>query len=150
MLHTYNRRYSDYAVRYLLCPEQQQSGAWHLHGLMTGIRPDHLYINRNGYYSWKQYDRFGFLSLSRVKTVDGVARYITKYVTKETGKGIERNKHSFYCSKGLKRSVVLARGQVDTRGIAYDFEHEKLCRVKNLNGKNSIDLFLSELTLQDC
>ena len=150
MLRNYNKRFPDYAVRYLLVPEQQKSGAWHLHGLLTGICPDHLYLNRNGYRSWKQYDRFGFLSLDEVKTVEGVARYITKYVTKETGKGIDRNKHSFYCSKGLKKSVVLGRGQFDTRGIAYDFQHEKLCKVKNLNGQNSIDLFLSGLTLRDC
>lgn len=145
-LQNYNIRNSDYKVKYLLIPEQHDDGAWHLHGLLKGINPKDIVINSNGYLEWRQYrKKFGYMSFEDIRSVYRVAGYITKYVNKATGEHIAYCKHSYYCSKGLKRAEELFRGHFDTDLIDWDYTHENLTK-----GKVYSDLeFLQLLTISD-
>lgn len=78
------RRLHGCDFRYLLIPEMHRDGAWHMHGLVAGLRESAFEFNANGYLDYPPYrDRFGFISLSRVRVPEAVARYITKYVSKD-------------------------------------------------------------------
>lgn len=117
-------------IWYLLVPEKHKDGAYHLHGLVSGILPKHLERNRFGYLDFPLYrERFGFISMSPVRDHEAVSKYITKYVTKEFLDS-EKGANSYYCSKGLKRSEVLYRvPDVDHTVFTWDYEHpEGFCR----------------------
>lgn len=112
-------------IKYLLIPEQHKDGAWHMHGLMKGI-PDKWLTRFSAtenvpadlvekkYYNWALYaEKFGYVSFGRIKNLEGVSNYITKYITKDllqTPVGL--NKHLYLCSKGLKRAKTIVKGNV--------------------------------------
>jgi len=104
----YNRKYKT-CLKYLLIPEQHKDGAWHMHGLMNGLHPDSLVINEHGYLDMPFYrDRFGYISLSPIKSPKKIASYITKYVAKALqATAIDLCKHSFYSSQGLKGAELI-------------------------------------------
>lgn len=124
-LNNYNYRRASASVRYLLIPEPHQDGAWHLHGLVSGIPEgdlrqfqldEHLPANirkelAKGHqvFQWMSYDRkFGYCTLSPIRSTDAVSKYITKYVTKELGSSVkELNAHLYYRSQGLKQKELL-------------------------------------------
>ncbi len=107
------RRVHGLDIQYLLIPERHSDGAWHMHGLMKGIPEEHLHINGNGYLDWKAYkDRFGWISLDKVRNKEAVSKYITKYITKEQfGKSMnEKHKKLYYVTRGLKQAEVIEKG----------------------------------------
>lgn len=112
-------------ISYVLIPEQHKDGAWHMHGLISGILSKHLETNKNGYLDFPMYARkFGFCSLSSIKNHEAVCKYITKYVTKEL---FSRScgERCYYCSKGLKKAELLFRLEdCNPDFIKWDFEHE--------------------------
>lgn len=136
-----------YNIKFLLIPEQHNDGAWHMHGLMSGIpvnrvlpfTVDHClpeYINsklqrgENIYY-WDTYrEKFGFCVMERIKNIYRVSAYITKYICKDLDKSIqELNEHLYYCSRGLKRSEEICKGYIDMPtidNINFEFENEYL------------------------
>lgn len=124
-LNNYNYRREGAAVRYLLIPEPHQDGAWHLHGLVSGIPeadlrqfqpdehlPSHILkelSKGHQVFQWTAYDKkFGYCTLSPIRSTDAVSKYITKYVTKELGSSVkELNAHLYYRSQGLKQKELL-------------------------------------------
>lgn len=124
-INNYNNRNPSAAVRYLLLPEQHQDGAWHLHGLISGIPEDDLrqfrldeklpisihkeLIKGHQVLQWTAYDeKFGFCTLSPIRSADAVSKYITKYVTKELGNAVkELNAHLYYRSQGLRQKELV-------------------------------------------
>ena len=132
-LHSFNRRRSpENKVVYLLIPEKHKDGAWHMHGLIYGLQEADLYINGNGYLGWKAYEeRFGYISLGKVKSKDKVSSYITKYVTKDMDKNVkELGGHLYYASKGLQTAQELYRGHAELL-CPWDWEHpDGYCRIK--------------------
>ena len=120
-----NQRRNGGALRYLLIPEQHKDGAWHMHGLFAGIPQDAVSINQYGYYEWGAYSRkFGFMSMSAVRDSRAVARYITKYITKDFGgAGREKGEQLYFASRGLRRRELLAEGAL-LAGPAWTFENE--------------------------
>ena len=124
-LNNYNNRKTSAAVRYLLIPEPHKDGAWHLHGLVSGIPeadlrqfqldehlPDHIrkeLSKGHQVFQWMPYDKkFGYCTLSPIRSTDAVSKYITKYVTKELGSSVkELNAHLYYRSQGLKQKELL-------------------------------------------
>lgn len=102
MVRNLNRK-DGYDIKYLLVPEQHKDGAWHLHGFVRGIHADDLVRNRFGYLEWKSHARrFGFTSLSPIKSHEACSRYITKYVSKDWSEGMLRSgAHLFCASQGL-------------------------------------------------
>lgn len=112
-------------IRYLLIPEQHKDGAWHMHGLFSGIPREMLRpftaaenipvkLYRDGYFDWPTYrKRFGFVSLGPVRDATATAFYVTKYVTKELfTASVGLNKHIFFCSQGLKRAEEILRAPI--------------------------------------
>lgn len=113
-------------IKYILIPELHKDGAWHMHGLITGVLDKHLVVNENGYLDWVQYSKkFGYMSLDRVRDKNKVSSYITKYVTKELACSIkELNAHLYYCSKGLKVAEEIKKGTLLADNIPFDFEND--------------------------
>jgi len=61
---------------------------------------------------------FGYTTLEPIRSKEGVAVYITKYITKTIDSpAVGLNNHLYYCSKGLKRATEELRGY-----LAKDFE----------------------------
>ena len=142
----YNRLYPDGAVTYLLIPEQHQDGAWHVHGLLKGIKPEHLVFNKNSYLTWKQYDKaFGYMSISRIRHKERIASYITKYIGKSIGKTqIAKGRRSFYHSMGLKKAEKIAEfSDVDgalINSLDWDFEQKDgYCKTKMIKDVSEIE-----------
>lgn len=111
-------------IRYILIPESHKDGAWHMHGLVSGILPKHLETNSKGYLDFPLYvKRFGFCSLGRIKSYEAVSKYITKYITKSFASA-NPGQPLYYCSKGLNRSsVVCTFDNVADAGINWDYVH---------------------------
>ena len=80
-------------VQYLLIPEHHKDGAWHIHGLLSGLPgkvlerfhpPAPWKLVNSEYQNWPDYQqKFGFCSLGPVKHPIATAFYITKYVSKD-------------------------------------------------------------------
>lgn len=109
----YNKKYKC-SLKYIIIPERHKSGAWHAHGLLSGLAPDSLIINEHGYLDLPYYRaRFGFISLSRIRDNKKTANYVTKYITKDsaaTADTMQKNAHLFYASRGLKGRDILWQG----------------------------------------
>lgn len=104
----YNKKYGVH-LKYLLVPEQHKNGAWHMHGLLHDVSPQSVMRNSHGYLDMPYYaNRFGFISLDLIKDQHKCSSYITKYVTKDTGKGVAVSKHLFYHSRGLEHAEEMA------------------------------------------
>lgn len=99
----FNRDYKAH-VRYLVVPEQHKNGAYHAHGLLSGIPAGALQVNEHGHLDWPRYRaRFGFISLEPVRDRLATAAYITKYVSKDLDStSHEKGEHLFYASRGLE------------------------------------------------
>lgn len=146
-LQNYNYRHAGAAVRYLLIPEEHKDGACHLHGLLSGVPaadlrlfqsdeclPTHI-LNElskgHEVYQWKPYDKkFGYCTLSPIRSTEAVSKYITKYITKELGNSIkELNAHMYYHSQGLQqKELVYSAADCILSDPDYDGEY---CKIKN-------------------
>lgn len=102
-------------VQYLLIPEHHKDGAWHIHGLLSGLpdgalrrfrRPEPWKLVDSDYMNWPDYQqKFGFCSLGPVKHPVGTAFYITKYVSKDLSlRGKDVGKHLYFHSRPLKKA----------------------------------------------
>lgn len=104
----YNKKFGVH-LKYLLVPEQHKNGAWHMHGLLHDVSPQSVTRNSHGYLDMPYYaNRFGFISLDPIRDQNKCSSYITKYVTKDTGKGVAVSKHLFYHSRGLEKAEEMA------------------------------------------
>lgn len=119
----YNKKFGV-KLEYLIIPEQHKDGAWHAHGLVKGIAPQSIVVNKHGYYDMPYYaQRFGFMNFSTIKSRERCASYITKYVTKDvtsTARAIGRGTHMFYHSRGLREKEIIWTGFGDFNA---DFEN---------------------------
>lgn len=109
-IQNYNKKFGT-KLQYLIIPEQHKDGAWHAHGLLRGVAPDSLCKNEHGYLDLPYYrNRFGYISLGRVKSHERCASYITKYISKDvksTSEHMKKGAHLFYASRGLKGKEIL-------------------------------------------
>lgn len=103
---------------YLLIMEQHKDGAWHFHGLFNDIagltitearspKTKRLLKTKDGkqIYNVKDFESIGFTETTYVADTVAVAKYITKYITKEMEWNYP-NKKKYLCSKGLNRATV--------------------------------------------
>lgn len=155
-----NQRRKGIDINYLLIPEQHKDGAWHMHGLITGLRDKDIRqftleedipkkmkkMIKNGrqLYDIPAYrKKFGFVSIERVKSKESVAKYITKYISKALQADLKREKEKnlYYRSKGLKTSYTLLEGALPTAMLEEaTFQGKKFDYVK-LKDMNSQDLY---------
>lgn len=104
---------------YLLIPERHKKGAWHIHGMLSGIPQSELQsfsdsapvsLRSGGFLNWSAYqERYGFCSLAPVR--DGVAAsfYILKYIGKDMqGRSSDLGQHLYFHSHGLKKAFKVA------------------------------------------
>lgn len=128
----YNKKF-DTKLKYLLIPEYHKDGAIHLHGLLNDISPNSLVKNEYSYLDLPYYkNRFGYLSLSKIRSQERVSRYITKYITKQFDCG-ELNKRLFVSSHGLKSSELIHSGFCSS-GYEFQFEND-FCKLSWLSAK---------------
>lgn len=151
-------------VQYLLIPEKHANGAYHMHGLLKGIKekdkrlftlkdniPEKIKnMIRDGrmIYNWVPYaNKFGWVTLEKVRKVEAVSRYITKYIKKSVGTTvIELNKKSYYCSRGLKKAEVIKKGTFPTlpeNAPKFNYENDYI-RIMDLN-KEDLEQLLALL-----
>lgn len=86
----------NHDFKYLVITEKHKDGAFHFHGLFSGLD---LYCNQYNYFSNYDLDELGFNSFSVIKDYNKCCNYITKYITKDCVK----NSHNqlYIRSKGL-------------------------------------------------
>lgn len=124
---------SSPALSYLVVPERHKDGAWHFHGLFSGILDD--YMIWSGKYVIKRFKtasgrarfvrtnekiyqigkyKLGWMTATRVKDKERVTSYITKYITKEMLAGLYGRKR-YWCSRNLLKpeEEVFTLDQVD-------------------------------------
>jgi len=116
-------------TQYLLIPEKHENGAWHMHGLISGICESDLVVNSNNYLEWVEYSkRFGYISIDHIRNHEAVAKYITKYIAKDIDSSVsERNKKSYYVTRGLKLSKKIKQGSLKTSALSlldFDFSND--------------------------
>ena len=140
----YNRKYRC-SLKYLLIPEQHKDGAYHMHGLLSGVSPDSLERNEYGYLDLPFYRlQFGYISLSKLKDKDKAVSYITKYISKGFAQTeIESGKHLYYVSKKLDTKLLLFESYIlDT--FPMDFENE-YCGISWRGNYFNLDDFYFEI-----
>ena len=147
----YNRIHNT-NIKYLLIPELHGDGInYHMHGLMMGLPTEHLHefteneklpikilieiAHGQRLYSWPAYEKtFGYITMSEIKNIENVSKYITKYITKDLMRTkIGLNEHLYYCSQGLKRAEIIFEGKL-TKDLDEDFSNDyvKLKMLRNL------------------
>lgn len=101
--------------RYCIVPERHKDGAYHFHGVMSGIEVADLppYAPKDaldaGYQQWPLWSqKFGFNTVGLVKDKIGVGFYVSKYITKDLcSEAVKAGQHTYYHSRGLSRSQVV-------------------------------------------
>lgn len=139
------KEFSDPTIKYLLIPEQHKNGAWHMHGLLQGLTerdlrafkvsekiPERIKKTIRGgtaVYDWTGYRRrFGYFTATEIKDKSAVAKYITKYLTKEmTGKARAAGEHLFFASQGLQGRTQIFKETAPNLPIIWQFENEYVC-----------------------
>lgn len=117
-------------LRYLLVPEQHKDGAWHMHGLLSGLDALDLKPNEHGYLDWNAYrSRFGWFSVSDIKDPTGCAHYITKYISKSmaASDAMKKGQHLYFASQCLKGRDVICYEMKDPCPYdldTFDFEND--------------------------
>ena len=109
--------YKSTALSYLVVPEQHKDGAYHFHGLFSGINERQIvwtgkYVvkrvrglrskfvrTKEKIYKIGSY-KLGWMTATRVREMEKVTSYITKYITKDMLNGLHGRKR-YWCSRNL-------------------------------------------------
>ena len=112
-----NLKRSSPALSYLVVPEQHKDGAYHFHGLFSGINerqivwPGKYVVKRvrglrskfvrtkEKIYKIGSY-KLGWMTATKVRELEKVTSYITKYITKDMLNGLHGRKR-YWCSRNL-------------------------------------------------
>ena len=95
---------------YIMIPELHKDGAIHFHGVTGGLNAvvrdsgvKHKGVKVYNCTDWQH----GFTTLTRVRSKEKTATYVTKYVTKEMQNSIVgKGKKKYWCSRGLRLPAV--------------------------------------------
>lgn len=147
-LNNYKRKIGN-KIDFLLIPETHEDGAWHIHGLLNGLPVEFLKQFQHGdrmskeiadrvrsgevIYNWLDCaKKFGFVTLTSVRSHAAVSAYVTKYATKDLSRLVnEVRGHMYYVSRGLNTSDEVKKGFVYTGNMNMSFDFEgKFCSVK--------------------
>lgn len=136
-------------IKFLIIPERHADGAWHFHGLLSGVPESELQQFKLGdkmgkdiaelvkkgekVFNWSRYSKkFGFCSLGEVKSRVAVNKYITKYVTKDLQKTVsDVGAHMYYRSRGLAEPLKIKEGFMSGIDIKPTFEND-YCAITEL------------------
>ena len=103
-------------IQVLLVPEHHKDGAWHIHGLISGLPEDVISpftspapqrLIDGGFLNWPDYmNTFGFCSLAPIRDPIATAYYITKYISKDLSRReSDIGKHLYFHSRPLKKAT---------------------------------------------
>jgi hypothetical protein len=99
-----------------------------MHGLFMNLPTDHLkrfavgdkmgkalaekVKNGDIVFNWLAYaQKFGFCNVEAIKTHEGVAKYVTKYISKNLEDSVtEINAQKYYRSNGLREAETIKKG----------------------------------------
>lgn len=127
-LRDYFRKKFNEDVQYLCIPEMHKDGAWHEHALISCISQQHFelfsledklpfYILdklKKGelIYNCPAYaEKFGFCTFEPVRNNEACAKYITKYITKDMYRSVNKfGAKKYYSSRGIHKAEILKRG----------------------------------------
>ena len=137
-------------LNYILIPELRR-GAWHFHGVIQGLPPEHValfergkkhpkYLIENGYLNWELYQKkFGFCSLRKTRNGKaGLPTYATKDILKKTRR--KKDCKLYTNSQGLNRFEKVCQGENLIPDIDFDFEG-KYAGIKTLRIKSISNIF---------
>ena len=138
-------------IKYLLIPEQHKNGAWHMHGLLAGLKETDLrkftlseklpYRIRKQIekgveiYDWTRYRKaFGYFTCTKIEDKTACSKYITKYISKDLQKTVrDSGEHLFFASQGLKGREAVVKNCFDKCPVnEWDFENEFI-KIKEIN-----------------
>lgn len=125
-------------LSFLLIPEHHADGAWHIHGMISGLPEDKIRKFRwpepkelinSDFMNWPDYmNKFGFCSLGPICDPVGTAFYVVKYISKDISRrGGDLGKHLYFHSRPLRKAekasdVYLYHEELDRLCINdYDF-----------------------------
>ena len=112
-----NLKRSSPALSYLVVPEQHKDGAYHFHGLFSGMNERQIvwtgkYVikrvrglrskfvrTKEKIYKIGSY-KLGWMTATRVREMEKVTSYITKYITKDMLNDLHGRKR-YWCSRNL-------------------------------------------------
>lgn len=89
-----------YSPSYIIVPEFHKSGAIHYHGVFFNL--PFVHVEKFRYDLWKE----GYVDLQLPKKIRSVARYLAKYLTKDTLLNLPKNEKSYFCSRDLLRPIT--------------------------------------------
>lgn len=148
----YKQRHNP-KFKYLLVPELHKDGhTWHMHGLLAGINDEDLEINQYKYLDFpKLSKKFGYVSLEKIRSRQRVARYVSKYITKELGALRDKHTRLFYASQGLKKPELLLKlTDMDVSDIAFDYYDESgYVRIATTESDAIVNYVLSRIKKND-
>lgn len=160
-LKAYKRKNKEFA--YIIITEAHKNGAFHFHGLFKNINPsdlieyheedfkklpyyilDKLHKNEKLYYLSFFDQKMGYCTLTKIKSLERVSSYITKYVTKSC---VKNSKGTIYISsRGLKKADKIYCDFSPPSGFTYEnnFVSSKEYSLENLSPAESFDLLYLE------
>ena len=113
---------------YIMIPELHKDGAIHFHGVTGGLN---AVIRDSGvkHKGVKVYNctdcEHGFTTLTKIRSREKTASYVTKYVTKEMQNSIvEKGKKKYWCSRGLRKPDVTFSELNLTPDLKPDYEND--------------------------
>lgn len=163
------RKKTGYDVKYLIVPEQHKDGAWHFHGLLSGLPETALHkfdpkienlplrlkrTIKNGYdvFTWCDYaDKFGYSTITAVRDTNAVSCYVTKYITKDMVKenaSTGTRRHLFYASQGLQKPETIAESYPGTSYAPdYDFENDWV-QIRKIASRDEMEQIIARYGLK--
>lgn len=114
-VHEFCRALNYRDCKYLLVPEQHQSGVWHFHALISGgklplvpaVNPHtgEIIVDGSGrtVYNCDIY-RYGFTTVTSVSDSDKASGYLAKYLTKAVS--VPKGKKRYWASRSLSRPTL--------------------------------------------
>jgi len=96
---------TGYSIKYIIVPERHKSGAIHYHGVFFNLPFIDIKFFKESL--WKK----GYVDLQLPKKIRSVAKYLSKYLTKDTFSSLPANEKAYFCSRGIFRPISLFTDQ---------------------------------------
>ena len=120
---------------YIMIPELHKDGAIHFHGVTGGLNAlivesgvKHKGAKVHNCLEWE----YGFTTLTKIRSREKTASYVTKYVTKEMQNSIvEKGKKKYWCSRGLRKPDITFTDLNLTPDLKPDYEND-ICAIYKL------------------
>ena len=143
----YKEKYGNVPkLQVLFVPENHKNGAWHIHGLINGLpkqetspfkiglHPEKLV--KNGFLNWPRYgEKFGFVSLGKIKNQFSTVMYICKYINKNVEALREmKGQHLYMASRPLRTAQDYAECYVHNTELESKLSYAgKFCAIGTVN-----------------